>query len=309
MLAGVFEETGTLTLKEKEIPVLRFDDEIKIKVEAASICGTDIHILNNPPGFPANPGIIQGHEFVGKVVEIGKNVTNVQVGDRVVVDPNITCGSCTYCQMGEYGMCEHFTTIGIFIDGGWTSYSVVPSKMVFKISEEVPVEMAVLAEPLSCVISGSEKVKAQPGDSVVILGAGPMGQLFTQVLKAAGAARIICADLSDYRLEYAQLSGATHIVNSAYQDIEEVVKEVTKIGADIVIDCVGVLFNQCMSLVRKGGQILLIGMNEHALPPIKQYDITRNDITVKGTFIQNHDFPKVIKILEAGLLNLDCLIT
>lgn len=309
MLAGVFEKVGNLNLQEKEIPVLKSDLDVKIKVEAASICGTDIHILADPPGHPATPGIVQGHEYVGKVVEIGKDVSNVSIGDRVIVDPTTTCGTCYYCQVGRQNLCENASTIGIFLDGGWASYSVVPSKNIYKISKKIAPETAVLAEPLSCVINGSEKVNVQPGDSVVIIGAGPMGQLFTQVLKAAGAAKIICVDFSDYRLKYSKLSGATHIVNPQSQDVEKVVREITEVGADVVIDCVGSLFNQCMNLVCHGGQILLVGMNEHALPKIKQYDLARNEVTVKGTFIQNNDFPKVVKILESNLLNLDDLIT
>lgn len=309
MLAGVFKEIGSLILEERENPILQTELDVKIKVEAASICGTDVHILADPPGHPATTGVVQGHEYIGEIVEIGKGVKNVVIGDRVVVDPTTTCGFCHYCQTGQQNMCENSSSIGIFVDGGWASHSVIPARNVHKISKEVPAEIAVLAEPLSCVINGSEKVNVQPGDSVVILGAGPMGQLFTQVLKAAGAGTIVCVDNSDYRLAYSLKSGATHIVNPKNQEVSKVVTEETGIGADVVIDCVGSLFDQAMTLVRKGGQILLVGMNEHAQPIIKQYDITRNEITVQGTFIQNNDFPKVIKILEANLLNLKDLIT
>ncbi|MFP3126491.1 zinc-dependent alcohol dehydrogenase family protein [Ectobacillus funiculus] len=309
MLAGVFEKPGSVALQEKEMPTLKSDLDVKIKVLAASICGTDVHILSEPPGHPATRGIIQGHEYMGEVVEIGKHVKNVNVGDRVIIDPTTTCGSCYFCEIGKPNMCEHSSALGIFLDGGWAPYSVVPSKNVFKISNEIAPEIAVLAEPLSCVIHGSERVNVQPGDSVVIVGAGPMGQLFTQVLKAAGAAKIICVDFSDYRLDYSKKSGATHIVNPKNEDLVKAVKEITKVGADVVVDCVGTLLDQCMSLVRHGGQILLVGMNEHANPQIKQYDLVRKEITIKGTYIQSYDFPKVVKILESSLLNLESLIT
>lgn len=309
MLTGVFEKVGKLELQERNEPKLTSEKEVKIKVEAASICGTDVHILSDPPSHPATTDTILGHEYVGEVVEIGKEVRNVVIGDRVIVDPTTTCGECNYCKNGIANMCENSSSIGIFEDGGWASYSVVPSNNVYKVSKTVPPEIAVLAEPLSCVINGSEKVNVQPGDSVVILGAGPMGQLFTQVVKAAGAGKVICSDFSDYRLSYSEKSGATIIVNPKHDDILQIVKEETEIGADVVIDCVGALFDQTLDLVRKGGQVLLVGMNEHASPNISQYQITRKEITVKGTYIQNYDFPKVIKILEANLLNLEALIT
>ncbi|GIN91717.1 alcohol dehydrogenase [Siminovitchia terrae] len=309
MLAAVFEDVGMLTLKEVDPPQIKRDNEVKIKVEVASVCGSDVHILADPPSHPATKGVIQGHEFVGKVVEAGEDVKNVSVGDRVVVDPTTVCGHCYYCQTGIQNLCENFSTIGIFEDGGWSPYSVVPSQNVYKISEQIPPELAVFAEPLSCVINGSEKIQTNVGDHVVILGAGPMGQLFTQVQKAAGAGKIIVVDLSDYRLGYAKKSGATNIVNPNNEDVEKIVENLTSIGADVVIDCVGVLFDQAINLVRKGGKVLLVGMNNHVNTPINQCKITQKEITVKGTVIQNYQFSKVIKILEAGILNLECLIT
>ncbi|MFB9762509.1 alcohol dehydrogenase catalytic domain-containing protein [Ectobacillus funiculus] len=189
MLAGVFEKTGSVALQEKEMPTLKSDLDVKIKVLAASICGTDVHILSDPPGHPATTGIIQGHEYMGEVVEIGKNVKSVNIGDRVIVDPTTTCGSCYFCEIGKPNMCEHSSALGIFLDGGWTSYSVVPSKNVFKISKEVAPEIAVLAEPLSCVIHGSERVNVQPGDSVVIVGGGSNGAVVYTGIKSCGCSK------------------------------------------------------------------------------------------------------------------------
>ncbi|WP_068673458.1 zinc-binding dehydrogenase [Oceanobacillus sp. Castelsardo] len=309
MLAGVFDRIGSLTLKEKEIPTLNSEYDVKIKVEAASICGTDVHILADPPGHPATTGVVLGHEFVGEIVETGSGVSTVQIGDRVVIDPTLVCGNCSYCKSGHAHMCENSSTIGIFEDGGWTSYCVVPSMNVHKISKDVPLEVACLAEPLSVVVNGIEKINIQPGDNVVILGSGPIGQIFTQAVKAAGAGKIICTDFSDFRLEYSTKSGATRTVNPNKEDIIQIVKEEMLIGADVVIDCVGVLLNQSLELVRKGGKILLVGMNDHAETTVRQYDITRNEITIQGTYIQNFDFPKVTKILETNLLNLDEIIT
>lgn len=309
MLAAEFEGEGKLSIKDKKVPEIKNANEVKLKVEVASICGSDLHILATPPTHPAEPNIIQGHEYIGEVVEKGKEVTSLNVGDRVIVDPTVVCGRCYYCQNGEKNICENFSTIGIFEDGGWAEYSVVPSQNVFKISKEVPAEIAVLAEPLSCVVSGNEKLHTNPGDKVVVLGAGPMGQLFTQILKATGAGTIIVVDYSEYRLNFATSSGATHTINPKNQNVEEVIDDLTNIGADIVIDCVGSLFDQSINLVRKGGKILLVGMNENSNKPVQQFRITQNEIKVMGTIIQNNKFPTVIKILESGILKLESLIT
>ncbi|MCY9665797.1 alcohol dehydrogenase catalytic domain-containing protein [Paenibacillus alginolyticus] len=309
MLAVVFEKEGKFSLEDRPVPTITNNDDVLLRVLAASICGTDVHILASPPGHPATLGSILGHEYVAEVVEVGSSVKNVQVGDRVCVDTSLTCGMCSFCKMGMPNLCENYTTLGIFLDGGFTSYSIAPAKALYQISKDVPIEVAALAEPLSCVVNGSEKIKVQPGEKVVVLGAGPMGQLFTQVIKAAGAAKIISVDYSDYRLELAKESGATHSVNPKQENVKELVMKETGLGADIVIDCVGMLFDQAMTLVRPGGQILLVGMNSHAAPAIKQYDLTKYEITVKGTYISKFNFGKAVQIIESNTLKLEKLVT
>ncbi|MCY9665808.1 alcohol dehydrogenase catalytic domain-containing protein [Paenibacillus alginolyticus] len=310
MQAVVFKQEGQFSVEDRPIPTIKNDDEVLLKVLAASICGTDVHILASPPGHPATEGKILGHEYVAEIVAIGSRVENVKVGDRVCIDPNLTCGGfCSSCKNGMPNLCEHVITYGIFEDGGFAAFNVVPARMIYPISHDVPVELAALVEPLSCVVNGCDKINVQPGQSVVVLGAGPMGQLFIQMVKAAGASKIICVDLSDYRLDIAIKSGATHTVSPNKNDIREFILKETALGVDVVIDCVGSLFDQAVSLVRPGGQVLLLGLNSHALPAVKQYDITKNEISVKGTFISKFSFAKAIHIVESGLLNLEQLIT
>jgi len=309
MLAAVFEGEGKLNLKEVPIPQIKNLDDVLLQVEAASICGTDIHILEVPPGHPANKGVILGHEYTGKILEIGDGVKDFKKGDRVVIDPNITCGSCIYCKIGLSNMCERMTTLGIFINGGFTEYNVAPAKALHKISPDVPPELAVFAEPLSCVINATQKLKVQPGESVVVLGAGPIGLLFTQMFKASGAGKIIVSEVSEYRSKYAKQSGATTVVNPLKENLEKVVKKETVIGADIVVDAVGTLFKEAMKIVRRGGHILLFGQNYKAKAEITQNDITRNELTIFGNYIANFTFPLTVKIIESKILNLEKLIT
>ena len=309
MLAAVFEGEGNLILKEVPVPEVKKSDDVLLEVEAASICGTDVHILEVPPGHPANKGVILGHEYTGKILEVGDAVTAFKQGDRVVVDPNITCGSCSYCKMGMPNMCERMTTLGIFINGGFARYSLVPAKALHLISSDLPAELAVFAEPLSCVVNATGKLKVQPGENVVILGAGPIGLLFTQMFKASGAGRIIVSEVSEYRGKYAVESGATRLVNPAKENLEEIVKQETAIGSDVVVDAVGTLFKDAIRIVRKGGRILLFGQNYKARSEIFQNDITRNEITILGSYIAKFTFPPAVKIIESGVLNLKKLIT
>jgi len=309
MLAAVFEGEGKLELKEVSVPEIKRPDDVLLQVEAASICGTDVHILEVPPGHPANKGVILGHEYTGKILEMGDKVIDFKQGDRVVVDPNITCGSCAYCKMGIPNMCERMTTLGIFINGGFARYSLVPAKTLYKISPTLESELAVFAEPLSCVINATQKLKVHLGENVVVLGAGPIGLLFVQMFKASGAGKIIVSEVSEYRSKYARKSGATRVINPLKEGLEKVVKEETVIGSDIVVDAVGTLFKQSMKIVRRGGRILLFGQNYKVRAEIAQNDITRSELVVLGNYIATFTFPLTVKIIENKILNLKKLIT
>jgi len=309
MLAAVFEGEGKLNLKEVPVPEIKKSDDVLLQVEAASICGTDVHILEVPPGHPANEAVILGHEYTGRILEVGDGVKEFKEGDRVVIDPNITCGNCTYCKMGMPNMCENMTTLGIFINGGFARYNVAPAKTLHCISPNLKAELAVFAEPLSCVVNATQKLKVQPGESVVVLGAGPIGLLFTQMFKASGAGKIIVSEVSEYRSKYAKEGGATRVINPLKEDLEKVIKEETIIGSDVVVDAVGTLFKKAMKIARRDGRILLFGQNYKARAEIAQNDITRSELTVLGSFIAKFTFPPTVKIIESKILNLEKLIT
>jgi len=309
MLAAVFEGKGKLNLKEVSVPEIKKSDEVLLQVEAASICGTDMRILEVPPGHPATPGTILSHEYTGKVLAVGEAVTQFKEGDRVVVDPNITCGNCSYCKMGMPHMCENMTTLGIFINGGFARYNVAPARALHNISPHLLPELAVFAEPLSCVVSATQKLKVHPGEVVVVLGAGPIGLLFIQMFKTSGAGKVIVSEISEYRAKFAYESGASRVVNPLKDNLERIVKEETLIGADVVVDAVGTLFRNAMDIVRRGGRILLFGQNYQARAQVAQNDITRNELTIMGSFIARFTFPFAIKIIESKVLDLERLIT
>jgi threonine dehydrogenase-like Zn-dependent dehydrogenase len=308
MLAAVFEGEGRLSLKQVPVPAIQRPDDVLLQVEGAGICGTDVHILEVPPGHPATPGAILGHEYVGQVLEIGVGVKNLRPGDRVVVAPNLYCGLCAYCRAGRPNQCQDFTTLGIYLNGGFAKYNVAPERACHKIKADLPTDEAVFTELLSCVIGGTERVRLQPGESVAVLGAGPVGLMFALAFQAAGAGQLIVTDVSPYRLEFARRIGVDAALD-ARGDTVTAIRNLTNGGADVVVDAVGALFPQAVPVATKGGKIVLFGMNQQARPTVSQYDVTRNELTIYGTFIGINTFPVAIKMLESGVLKPSVLIS
>ncbi len=308
MLAAVFRGEGNLSLEEVPVPTIEECDDVLLEVEAVSICGTDVHIVSVPPRYIATPNTILGHEYVGKVVEVGSAVTHLKLGDRVVVNPNIFCGYCVYCQNHMPNVCENIIAIGIDSDGAFAKYSKVPARQLHKISQSVPAEVAVFAEPLACVVNGTQKVRIQPGETAVVLGAGPIGLLFAQMFKASGA-KVIVSEPSEFRRKYVELSGADVVVDPSKEDLKEVVLRETGLGADVVVDAVGRLLGTAIDLARKGGKVLLFGVDAAAQQTIQQCNITFKSLEVYGTWLANATFPPAVKILESGVLKLEELVT
>ncbi len=309
MKCAVFYGPGDLRIEQRPKPQIRQDGDVLLRVEAASICGTDLHILADPPGHPATPGSILGHEYVAEVLDAGDGVDGLRVGSRVVVDPNITCGRCAYCRRGAPNLCRNMTTLGIFRDGGFAEYNVAPAASLYPISKDIPLERAVFAEPLSCVLNGFGKAGLKIGDNAVILGAGPIGLLFSMLFRAGGAGKVGISEVSPVRRRLASLAGADQVWNPLEVSLPESVREWSGIGADIVVDSVGSLLGEALRLVRSGGRIVLFGMNQQAESAVNQYEVTRREISIAGSFIAGGTFPQTVATLENPRLPLESIIT
>ena len=246
----VFQGEGRWALEARPMPSLASDDDVLLKIDSASICGTDLHILSVPPGHPATPGSILGHEYVATVEEAGSAANGIGAGDRVVIDPNLTCGLCQSCRTGKTNCCENMTTLGIFRNGGLAEFNVAPAKALHKINRDVPPEQAALAEPLTCVLHAFEKVSITPGESVVVIGAGPIGLLFSMLYKSAGAGMTIIIEPVDYRRRVAEACGADTALDPTAGDSTEAIRSATRGGADVVIDAAGKFFQQALDVAR-----------------------------------------------------------
>ncbi len=309
MEALVFRAPGEWGLEAFPVPKIQKDDDVLLKVNAASICGTDLHILSVPPGHPATQGSILGHEYTATVVDAGAGVHHLQPGDHVVIDPNVTCGLCEYCRLGMSNMCVNMTTLGIFIHGGLAEYNVAPARALHKISAAVLPHHATLAEPLTCVFNAMEKAPLTPGESVAIYGGGPIGLFFLMLYKASGAGQTFIVEPVEFRRKVARDAGVGAAIDPRAEDAAAAIKSMTHIGADIVVDATGSSLPECIAAVRRGGRVVLFGMNQHASSEVRQNEITRYEISIIGSYIQRTAFPKVVRMLESNLLPLDKVIT
>ncbi|MBA2719777.1 MAG: alcohol dehydrogenase catalytic domain-containing protein [Chloroflexi bacterium] len=289
------------------MPRIELDDDLLIAVEACGICGSDLQILNVPPGHPATPGTILGHEFVGRVEAIGAGVTAIDVGWRVVVDPDPKCGICQSCQAGRPANCEHIVALGVYRDGGLASHVIAPAAAVYRIAEDVPTARAALVEPLACVINGTNRAAVRPGESVVVMGAGTIGCLFVAVFAAAGAGPLIVVEPNPVRAAVAAAVGAD--VTLTPEEFQERRQALLPNGADVVVDAVGSLLPAAIEAAGMGGRIVLFGMNGAARPAIHQVEITEKGLTILGSYISNFTFPTAIRLVEAGSLVLDPIVT
>lgn len=309
MRAAVFAGEGTLEIRRVPVSALEKDTEILVRVEACSVCGTDVHILSVPPRYPARPGVILGHELVGEVVAAGSGVSSLRIGDRVVCNPNEYCGICRYCRKNLPNLCEHIRPLGIEVDGGFAEYVKLSEACAYKIPSDLSAEAAMFAEPLACVLNGTHKLRVQPGESVLILGAGPIGLLLAQVLKSAGAGPLLVSEPSALRRKFAIECGADAAIDPTQEDLHAAVLERTGVGADYVIDMTGSLLPAAVENARKGGTVLLFGVNTAAQASVRQSEVTQKEISVLGTWLANASFPEAVSLLGSGLLHVERLVT
>jgi threonine dehydrogenase-like Zn-dependent dehydrogenase len=302
MRAAVFQGEGRLAIEERPLPTLAAVDDVIIAVEACGICGTDVQILNVPPGHPATPGTIMGHEFIGRVTALGASVGDLRIGQRVTVDPDPKCNTCVPCRAGRPANCLNVSALGIFRDGALASHVKAPAGAVYPLGDGPRADIAALIEPLACVVNGTNRAAARPGESVVVFGAGPIGCLFTAIFKSAGAAPIVVVEPNPSRAEVARAMGADAVVSP--DDLAARRVELLPGGADIVVDAVGSQLPAAIETVAVGGRIILFGMNGNARPPIHQVEITEKGLTIHGTYITDFTFPTAIRLIESGVLDL-----
>jgi len=289
--------------------------EILVRVRAATTCGTDVKIFQR--GYVG--GVIEyptvfGHEWAGDVVKVGEGVPWLKEGMRVRAGNSSPCLRCKMCQKGKYNLCENM----MWLWGAYAEYIKVPQRIVLLNTQEIPLhipyEEAAITEPLACVLHGIEEAHVKLGDTVAIIGAGPIGLLHLQLTKKMGAEKVVISDLVDERLQVAQKLGADEIVNAKREDPVEKVRRFTDgYGADVVVEAIGLpaTWEQALKMVRKGGTVLEFG----GCPPETEIRVRTEllhygEVTVLGTFhaTPTH-FKRALNLIASGTVNVKPLIT
>ncbi len=312
-----------LRLEEVEMPKIKKNDEVLIKVKAVGICGSDLSRYGKlGPKFPELGVLTFGHEFSGEVAEIGSDVKDFEVGDHVTACPALPCFECEYCQKGEYARCMSLEVIGAVSDGAYAEYIVLPKRNVVKIPKSIDFEDAAMIEPASVCVHGMYKLDMKPGDDVVVMGCGPIGLLAIQMAKVFGARKIIAIDIMDEKLEWAKESGATDVVNSSASKEaarEGVLALTGGRGCDIVIESGGTPITSALvlGLGCKGAKVLYLGIPYGDIQIPREYfeKIGRSELTIYGSWNAiSHGFPgtpwtSTVAFMEKGLVNFKPLIT
>lgn len=305
--AAQFQGEPSLSIVSKEVPELQ-PNEVLIEVSAATICGTDLHILKGE--YDCNPPVVLGHEFAGIVKAAGSAVHTVRPGDLVSVEPHIYCGVCKYCRIGKEHLCLKKLAFGVHLDGGLAQYAVVPEKTVYKVPEGISANVAALTENVGCCLHGIDRANIVQGDVVVILGGGFVGIVLAELAKLRGASTVIVSEPNETRRKLLERRNVT-TVNPLEQSLQDAVLSYTAgLGADIVIEAAGRAdtAQSAFELVGRGGTILFFGV----VPPDKTIPVSPNQIykrelTVIGSAINPYSHHRATELLP--LLNLEELVT
>jgi L-iditol 2-dehydrogenase len=314
MKAAIMTGLRRIELTELPVPEPGPHDAL-VKVMAVGICGSDVHYYEHGRigRYEVNPPFVLGHECAGVVVAVGEKVTRVRPGERVAVEPGVTCGTCAACKSGRYNLCPDVQFLATPpVHGAFAQYIVHREDFLFPIPDAMSYEAAALIEPFSVGLHAARRSAVQPGESVAILGMGPVGLMAVVAAKAFGAGQIIAADLEPKRLAAARKLGATHTIRVGQDDPVETIRALTEgIGADAAFETAGSgqALQSAVGALRRGGRLSVVGLPQQDEIPLNIPFIVDNEIEIRGIFRYANTYPDGIRTLASGIADVDALIT
>jgi len=310
MIQQVMTEPGKILFREVPVPEPA-ENQVLIKIMYIGICGSDIHVYHGKHPFTKYP-VTQGHEVSGEIVRVGSNVSGLEAGQKVTVEPQVFCGECYPCRHGKYNVCEKLKVMGFQTTGVASEYFAVDASKVTPLPEEMPYEEGAMIEPLAVAVHGVRQMGDVTGKMVAVLGAGPIGNLVAQTAKGLGAEKVMITDISDLRLRKAKECGIDVCVNTLSRDFGEAMTEAFGPDkADVIYDCAGndTTMGQAVKYARKGSTIILIAVFSD-LATINLAVVNDHELDVKSSMMYRHeDYLEAIRLVQEDRVHLKPLIS
>ncbi|MFW9769455.1 MAG: zinc-binding dehydrogenase [Candidatus Thorarchaeota archaeon] len=301
MKAAVFE--GILDIQVKDVPEPDLGPtDVLIVPKYVGICGSDLSAWEY--GM-YEAGLILGHEFSGDVIEVGREVTDLKKGDRVVPNSLLPCGKCEFCKKQKFSICDDMQMIGISMNGGLAERVAVPQDMLHRLPDSIDYKKGALIEPLSIAVRGFDLIDFKPGSSVLVLGTGPIGILSVYLAKLRGASVVYASEIRNARLEMARTAGADVSINPSKESLPLRIESLTHgVGVDVVVECAGAPgpSSESFQLAKRGGTILVLGISEEPV----EVDFMRgvlNELNLQFSYLGYAEFPEAIRLLAEGLID------
>jgi (R,R)-butanediol dehydrogenase/meso-butanediol dehydrogenase/diacetyl reductase len=307
MKAAVYQGPGLVEVTEVPRPELE-PGEVLIRVGYCGICGSDLEAYH--VGM-YEPGLIIGHEFAGTIEELGPGVAGWQVGDRVTANDAIPCGQCLSCLQGRMTDCESLTMIGVSADGAMAEYCKITARGLHRLPDQVSLRQGALAEPLSVALHGVRQSRLKPGDYVLVMGAGPIGLLTLQSALLAGARSVTVTEVDPVRRQVAAQLGAAAVLDPTRENVYvELLRVTSGQMPDIAYICTGAAaaFRDAISLVRKGGQVYILGV---CTEPVEAdfMSVVLSNLCLEGSLAGWAEFPAAIDFIAQRRVNVDALVS
>jgi L-gulonate 5-dehydrogenase len=298
------EKPKVLKMMDVEPPKIEGPKDVLVKMKAVGICGSDVHIYHGTSPVATYPRVM-GHEIVGVVAEIGKEVSRVKAGDPVILDQIVSCGECYPCKIGRPNICCNLKVRGVHIDGGYREYITAPEEAMHLLPAGLSFTDAVMIEPMSIAFQSCSRAQITKDDIVFILGAGALGKSLIRAALLTGA-ELIVADVAGERLDEAKALGVKRVINSQKEDLAAKLKEYTRWGPTVSIDAAG--FPGSLPLLTdltcNAGRVITMAFLDEP-SPVQQFKITAKELDVRGSRLQNNKFEEVITAFKAGKIAFD----
>jgi len=314
MKAAFLYKPGDVRIKEIDIPKIEAD-EVLVGIKAVGICGSDIHYFKHGHigDCIVKEPLILGHEASGEIVEVGANVKKWKVGNRVIIEPGVPCRKCNFCKEGRYNLCKDVVFMATPpVNGGLTEYVAYPEDFLFQLSDNLSYEEGAMIEPLSVGVYSAKRGNVEPGKTVAILGMGTIGLVTLQAARAFGASKVIVTDIEQSRLDFAEKLGADYALNASENiNIINKISHIAQKGVDIVIETAGevVTCQQSISIVKKGGTIVLVGLADKNIFDLDVNTIVSKELEIKGIFRYANMYQTCIDLVNSKKINVKNMIS